>query len=560
MTTALLLASLLALPGPEFLQGVTVDGWTQQALPGVVLRDQEGRAIATSDARGRFSGQMLRGMPGLWAEEPHARYERTAILLPRDAAGNLLMTPLRIALIPFVPEGPPAPGATGVPAERHGDADLAGPEPLTSPLWSYTLPAQMPSTIRVLRCPGTTCCDAPGDGVQTMSFEDYVKGVVNAEVGIFRSMSTLDGQALGEAARQTGSAAVFQTLAVGSRSYALNWYLRRQSNNPGYDIRDGTCEQVYGDERHAWINSAVDATAGEILAVSGGVSIDSFEYASSCKRLGSLPYGVSASSPSCGDVVPDLTGVVACVGSWCGHDTPDMGHQTHPCDASRCRCLVRGICQWGAAERSFAGQDYLTILTHYQPNLVCLHLGSGQCGGGSTVTTGKLVGYVREGDIYNTATPITNASVVLSLGASTQSSSDGYYEFLALQPSQTVTVEASAPGYTTTIESKFLDPAFTTWWKSLALTPVADAGTAADARPRDTSSVDTARDATVEAGALDHWVLRDAGEAGPLDSATKPPDPRVGSGGCDCTSLLQDTRPAWWAALALLLALRRSRG
>jgi hypothetical protein len=544
MIISLLLATPLALAPVETVHGRTVDGWTQVPLAGVVLRDQEGLPVATSDAEGRFAGSVLAGMPGLWAEAPGGRHERTAVVLPRDGAGRLLRAELHISLLPLQPVGPPAADAFGLPPERHAPAAAVDELPLGTSLWAYTLPVQMPATIRVLRCPGTTCCSAPGDGVETMAFEDYVKGVVNAEVGVFRSMSTLDGQSLDTAARESGSAEVFKTLAVGSRSYALNWYLRRQSNNPGYDIRDGTCEQVYDDERHAWVNAAVDATAGEVLALGGGTSIDSFEYASSCKRLGSLPYGVSSTAPACGDVVADVTGVVGCVGTWCGDDTEDMGHQTHPCDPGRCRCLVRGICQWGAAERSFAGQDYGTILEHYQPNLVLLDMGAGSSDAGSTPATGKLVGYVREGDIYNTQAPISSATVQLDVGPGTQTSSTGYYAFEGLQAGLTVTVTASALGYSSSSETKYLDPAFSTWWKSLALAANGDAGAASDGAVAD-AAVGMDQVAGVDSAQA-------TGDAAVLKGAAS-------NGGCDCRASARASALGTLGLVALLTLRRCAR-
>ncbi len=547
---ALAACTLLALP-TEALHGQVVDGWTLQPLAGVQLRDLDGRTVATSSPDGRFSGRVIAHMPRLRVTPPGDSHEHIVVNLPRDQAGHLLTAPLSIALLPSRPQGPAAAGAFGLPGERdHMPIPETGPTP--PPLWAYTLPPQMPATIRVLRCPGTTCCDSPGDGVETLAFEDYVRGVVNAEVGVFRSMSTLDGSNLDTAQREAGSAEVFKTLAVSSRSYALYWYLRRQASNPGYDIRDGTCEQVYDDERHAWVDASVSATAGEILALSGANSIEKFEYASSCKRLGSLPYGTSATSPACGDVIADDTGVVGCVGSWCGHDTADMGHQIHPCDPGNCRCLVRGICQWGAAERSFAGEDYATTLAHYQPELAHLQLGAGDAG--IVEPSGRLVGFIRDSDIYDTEAGIAGASVGLDLGDSATTNDQGYFEFSDLTPDQTVAVTASALGFQSVTENKYLDPGYAVWWKSMALQP----GTASDAGARDNALPDRTNSDSGSTG-TDSAVTATDGSASAADvPGSGGDDPPVTEDGCGCAQ----SHRSWVLGPCLLLgllALRRRR-
>lgn len=535
-------AALAALP-TEHINGSAVDAWTKQPLSGVIIEDLDGRVVASSDAIGRFEGSVEPRMPRLTARHPEGGYEAAVVHIPRDPNGDILKFAIQIALMPEHPEGAPSEDAVGLPSPRHHLAIPERHQPATI-FWAYNLPPQMPATIRVLRCPGTTCCSAPGDGIEEMPFEEYVKGVVFGEVGVFRSMSTLDGNSLSSAEREQGSAEVFKTLSVSSRVYALYWYLRRQTDNPGYDIRDGTCEQVYDDHRHPWVNAAVVATSGQILALSGGSSLEKFEYASSCKRLGTLPYGISASNPSCNDTIGDTTSVVACVDTWCGHGTSGMGHQTHPCDSGNCRCLVRGICQWGAAERSFAGQTYTQILNHYQPNLTVVSLGTAPIpDAGVEPITGDLVGYVREGDIFDTESGIAGAQVSLSTGASTSTNAEGYYIFSDLQPGQTVTVTATSSGFAQNAEDKYLDPAFSTWWKSIALQRQSSDAAALDDIRRSDATAPAADIYTVDgqitdaAEPLDTFVPLFRGDATALKPAFKD---QKKEGGCGCVATETD--------------------
>jgi len=536
MHAALLLALACPALSLETVHGQVVDAWSLAPLEGVALLDLDGSPVAASDAEGRFTGLIPAGMPRLHIVPSATTHRTISLHLPRDAEGQLLPAPLRVELLPLRPTGPPATGAVGLPQPREqsppAELDDQGFS-LRSPAW-IAVPAQLPTSIRVLRCPGTSCCTAPGDGVETLPIDEYVKGVVYGEVGVFANMSTQDGATLSEAQRQQGSAEVFKTFALSARSYALWWTLQRQADNPGYDIRDGTCEQVYSDGRNAWVDAAVAATTGEIFSDSGGSQIHKYEYASSCLRLGSLPYGTSASSPACGDTVPDSTNTVACVGSWCGHDTEDMGHQTHPCDPGGCRCLVRGICQWGAAERSFMGEGYRSIIAHYQPEIDVV--------GFSGPLTGRLVGYIREGDIQNSALPIAGAHVSLSTGDSVQADGSGFYEFLGVEAGQTVTVTASALGYVATSADKYLDPVETSWWRSVALQRLTgDAGVSADAAVGGDGAL-SGDAAAADAALADRTASADGAPrdrtASGADSSATVGETGVGSnrGGCRCAA------------------------
>jgi len=548
----LLLLFAAATPPTSMVSGTVVDAWTLTPIAGVALYDPDQRRLGLSDETGSFSVQIVRHTPRLRALPAGDSHTPVWVNVPRDAHGAPLAAPLRVELLPRAPTGPPAVGAVGVPRPRAPSPALdpeADAIPLRPPLF-HALPAQLPTTIKVLRCPGTSCCTAPGDGVETLPVDEYVKGVVYGEIGVFANMSTQDGVELSETERQAGSAEVFKTFAVSARSYALWWYLQRQGDNPGYDIRDGSCEQVYSDGRLDWVDAAAMATTGQVFADSSSTEINKYEYASSCLRLGTLPYGMSASDPDCADLIPDATGTVACVGSWCGHDTEDMGHQTHPCDPGGCRCLVRGICQWGAAERSYLGQSYVSIVAHYQPNLSIVDLS-----GGNPIT-GRLVGYVRAVDLQDSEAGISGAHVSFSTGASVQTDDRGFYELDGLQAGQTVTLTASALGFISGSVDRFLDPAQSTWWRSIALQPViGDAGLAADASagldsttaPDRAQAMDgaTASDsARPEAGGAERGGgIYDAGAAGDTAGVE-----RI-RGGCACSG------PSFTMNVSPLLAL-----
>ncbi len=250
-----------------------------------------------------------------------------------------------------------APLGTGADAPDQGSLalDALGAPGALTPSGGLTLPA----TLRVGRTfvSGGGC--PPVQAVEEISLESYVKGVVTAEIGVFR-WTTGGGD--------TAAMEAYKTLAVAARSYALYFYLLNPAGNftatigghtVRYHINDTACHQRYDDARHAPIGAAVQATEGEILANAGGASIDKYEYAASCGRHGTQPEHRTT-------LVADLPGVRACVGSWCGHDTC-AGHQG---------CLVRGICQWGSLERSKKGDGYRQILAHYQPDLVLLEPGN----------------------------------------------------------------------------------------------------------------------------------------------------------------------------------------
>jgi MYXO-CTERM domain-containing protein len=204
--------------------------------------------------------------------------------------------------------------------------------------------------------------------------------------------------------------------------------------------------------------------------------------------------------------------------------------------------------------------------------------------------TGRLVGFVREGDIEDAGANLVGAEVRLSTGERAVTGANGLYEFAAVAPGD-VDVTASHPGFTPVTASKTI-VAGTTNWRSIALVRAR-----ADAGVTDAASADAGRPAPPDAGTFDAGGPADAGEldagdldageaepvpdaatataadAGDLDpapladaatSTAPPPGPRLdapAAGGCGCRST---TRPAdTLAGLALaglaLLAGRRRR-
>ncbi|MBI5526288.1 MAG: carboxypeptidase regulatory-like domain-containing protein [Deltaproteobacteria bacterium] len=414
------------------------------------------------------------------------------------------------------------------------------------------MPASLPDSIRVGRRMADTCSGNPVQRIDTIAFEDYVKGVVYAEIGVFQSV----------AGGPASAAESFKTFAIAARSYALYKYLV----DPGaqYHIDDTACNQRYLDQRAAPINAAVDAVRAMVMVkASDHGTIDAFEYAASCGKNGTRPEYQSA-------IVPDPTTKHGCAGSWCGHDDC-AGHEDNPDLPGADKCLVRGICQWGSVERSMAGDGYDSIIDHYQPNLDIVTLpyggdadgGAPDSGGSDAGTaTSSLVGFIREDNIF-TGPAIPGASVSLDTGAQTKADDDGYYAFSGLAGG-TYTVTATAPGFDTQSDTKTVDTGISLNWKSIALhrldggtdastpdVPAADAGT--EDAPPDTSGPDvsSADSATTDVPVLDvnpcgagthlegGLCVLDVQDGGPA----RDQDPQTdvngegGEAGCSCATL-----------------------
>lgn len=193
----------------------------------------------------------------------------------------------------------------------------------------------------------------------------------------------------------------------------------------------------------------------------------------------------------------------------------------------------------------------------------------------AAATTGRLVGFIRENDVFDASAGLSGAAVSLSTGERTTTDSRGFYEFLEVAPAD-VTVTAELAGFTPASEVKTV-VAGATNWKSMALVRVppvmADAGAQEDAAaPPDAAPAPDAapeQDAgslpDAEEPALDAGFTEDAAAVSGPDAAAPNADAGVlvevdgEEGGCRCVG-----RPealAAWPLLAglFLLSLRRRR-
>jgi len=460
MSPALLLLAALAqqapTDGPGLLTGEVRAAWTGAAVAGAEVVTELGVRTRT-DATGGFALELPAGR--------HTLFVLAEGLVETRVAGQVVRTGgrsrSRIVLLPAgpAPAGSPMDGAVGVPMARRP----AGPasEPVVLPpgwpgvSWLSVPDGPLPEEIRVGRRFERTCHGFDVQRIDTVDLDEYTKGVVNAEVGVFRSVAG-------------GVDAAFDTwaaFAVAARSYALWFYLRDPDKE--FHIDDTACNQVYRDERDPDIGRAVEATRGVVMVkADGSRTIDKFEYASSCGRHGSRPEYDDG-------IIPDVTGGHACVGNWCGHDNC-AGHQENPNVPGGGKCLVRGVCQWGSVERSQRGDDWEAILAHYQP-----HLGFvGADGGVDPVESGTLVGFVRELDAASGAA-IGGAVVAVADGPTSATDGEGFYRIEDLAAGE-VDLTVTADGYRTA-QGRAEVHADVTRWRSFALLPVEtpdqDAGT-----------------------------------------------------------------------------------
>ncbi len=465
------------------LAGRVTAAWTGLPVAGAeVVAAADGTWARTGPA-GRFVLELSPGRHTLFLRAPGLA---PASLVRQEVQAGVT-TETRAELLPDAAPGTgaPATGALGVPPRRRPPGPPS--EPVVLPSWPGVTWLQvpegpLPDRIRVGRRFERSCSGHEVRRIDEIDLNSYTRGVVNAEVGVFRSV-------------QGGVDAAFETWAafgVAARSYALWFYLRQPDAE--FHIDDTACNQVYKDQRDPDVDRAVDSARGLVLVRDDGTrTIDKFEYASSCGRHGSQPEYQDA-------LVPDDTGGHACVGSWCGHDNC-AGHAVNPAVPDLGRCLVRGICQWGAVERSQRGDDWEAILAHYQPNLEVL----GPGGGPDPAEPGTLVGFVREEDVA--AGPgIAGAVVEVRDGPAATTNGDGFYRLEELEPGEVV-LTATADGYHPA-DAQALVQSGVTRWRSFSLLPLGgepDAGGAPD----------------VDAPGPGPDVGPDAGEAAP-DTGTGP--------------------------------------
>ncbi len=506
LTTLLVAGVLAARAEAAELRGVVIDAATDLPVAGAIVRTASSPPTFT-DAQGRYVVDVGESdLPATLEVWTHTSDEALRYVdQTPDHAAVLRVLPASIAVAPSPGAWWGLPRTTSLETSIAADLeDLVVADPLR-----YTVGPALPTHIRVGRRFASSCSGNPVTRIDTVALEDYVEGVLVPEIGVFKSIAGGPDSAL----------AVFKAFAVAARSYAVWFYLR--DPDAEYHIDDTACNQRYDDARDAFIRRAVDETAGMILVARSDANLlDKLEYAASCGRHGSLPEYQTT-------LVPDVTGVVACVGSWCGHNGC-AGHEVNPAVPDGGRCLVRGICQWGAAERSMRGDDFSAILSHYQPNLQTRTVGA------EPLPT-QLVGYVRVGDIA-AGPPVAGVTVSLDTGASTTTNEAGYFAFADVDAGLRV-VSYSGGGIVPASREKLVEPGITNWasqavsLEPLPADPEPDAGGidvgTPDADPPDVGVPDSAApDGGSPADALD--ALPDPADAADV-AATDVPSPDGGA-------------------------------
>ncbi|MBA2662813.1 MAG: hypothetical protein H0U74_10990 [Bradymonadaceae bacterium] len=443
--------------------------------------------------------EMLTDANGAWAFDLPAGHYELAIEIEID--GELQSSRLVNQYVPqviaarahvytsaFVDMGYPAlEHPTGVPT-TSGRLPDDGPESLDldellprqhPSLNYYEIPANQPPTIRVGRRQDHTgakgCTDStnPIIAIHQMDLDEYVKGVLPPEIGVFRNIS--------------GAREVYKAFAIAAKSYGL-WFILRYGegnrrtvsakpphNYTWFHIDDTACNQRYDDQRMAITNESADAVARLIMVKKGATTtIDKYEYAASCGKHGSRPAYQTT-------LVADKPPTSACAGTWCGHNAC-AAHEVNPAVPNEGRCLVRGICQWGSASWGENAKTYTWLLAHYQPNIVLRELGS-TAGAGKVVLTGYV--YTDAANIASSG--VADVNVALSDGQRTATNAQGVYYFdqVALDLG-TVSLTASKTGYLTARRDKQLESGATNWGSiKIELAPVDPVGPVDPADPAD---------------------------------------------------------------------------
>lgn len=374
----LCIATLLGSPaasevGHQRLQGRLVWAGSGRPIPRAQVRVAGTNLAETTDSRGRWDFEVPEGEYELHFrftdQDRHHRVRLVHQAVPQykpAVAYAIPAPPTRIRPSENTPGwGLPRAGRI-LPRDDGSDKPnltISGDSASRGP-FSLNIPAdRWPETIRVARRsdPDAGCWNNPIVAIEELPFPTYVRGVLPPEIGVFRDLPN--------------ASQIFKAFAVAAASYGL-WFRLRYSGDSRrrvaaplppdgltwFHIDDTACNQRYSDTRLAIADRAVRDVVDQILTdASDPERIDKYEYAASCGRLGSRPEHQI-------DIVPDSHFSSVCVGGWCGH-TDCAGHEDHPERAGPDTCLVRGICQWGAAAMAADGHDYRRILAHYQPNL-----------------------------------------------------------------------------------------------------------------------------------------------------------------------------------------------
>ena len=508
-TLALIALTSLAWPSEaaaDELSGTLTDGATGVAIEGAQIQVLGTNQVAHTDKDGRYSFDLPAGKYEL-AIEARLGDQVYRSRLVNQHVPQVRPSPAHVYTDYFLERGhAPLEHPMGLPA-GSGRLPEGGPDSVDlSELFDefdpthLTIPSDVPTTIRVGRRQDHTgssgCTDSsnPIVAIDEMPLDDYVKGVLPPEIGVFSSIA--------------GASEVYKAFGIAAKSYGLYFMLVYDASNrrdigrtvPPHDyswfhIDDTACNQRYSDERMTITTNAAEAVASKILVDKADTNnLGKYEYAASCGRHGTLPEHGSTSN-----LVPDDPPENGCSsGGWCGHDDC-AGHQDNPNLAGDDRCLVRGICQWGAASWGKSGKSYTWMLDHYQPNLQIREVGTSS--GPETVT---LTGYVHTDPNDISGSGVAGASVELSDGQTTTSNQNGKFWFAEVEVSLgTVDITVSKAGYHTNTRSKDLQSGVTNW-ASTQITP--DPSSGADAGASDAGGLPDAGSSDAGAG--------DAGDAG----------------------------------------------
>lgn len=292
----------------------------------------------------------------------------------------------------------------------------APPAPETSPP-----PTPEPQPLRAAPPAPETVTVLTDGGVETMDLQDYLVGVVAAEMPASFPAEALKAQ------------------AVAARSYAL-YCARSAKHGQAQVCTDPGCCQAWQSDwqlRDKWgesyeanlarIRAAVEATAGQYLAYEGQAAFAAFHSSSAgateaCGAIWSdVPYLISVSSPETADTVPNYVSRVQCLPldlrdtllsvcpeadftgspeSWLGPEERDESSRVAsltlggvPFSGAQLRSLFGlrstaftlsleeglftftvtgfghgvGMSQYGAKTLAEEGSDYAAILAHYYP-------------------------------------------------------------------------------------------------------------------------------------------------------------------------------------------------
>ncbi len=459
------------------LTGTVTDGPTDTPIPEATVRVVGGSAETTTDEKGRWSLDLPPGRYDLSiSAEIDGQTHRVQLVRQRVPQYKPARAHLYVDAF-LSSASSPGPSPPGLPADRPSAAGTpANPTESGAERWTDTpgetrrlrLPDMPETTIRVARRqqPEEGCADNPIVAIESMDLDTYVRGVLPPEIGVFRNIDNVDE--------------VYRAFALAAKSYGL-WFMlyydaanRRTVDEPmppndftWFHIDDTACNQRYSDNRLTITNEAAADVTDQLLArESRPDTLDKYEYAASCGGHSTRPAYQQS-------FVGDDPLTTACVGDWCGHQNC-AGHEDHPDVAGENRCLVRGICQWGAAEWAKAGRDYRWILDHYQPNLTIRPI--------DEEASVSVAGYIHTDPENIETSGIEDARVTLNSARSTRTDADGRYTFTDVPLSlDSIEVSATKSGYTDESRTKTLVAGERNWVSiHLRKKTTADAGGVSD--------------------------------------------------------------------------------